>query len=81
MKRRVVSHQANLIGDHLRQLRLRAGLSQNQLSNRLNLISIPICRGSISRIENGQRIITDVEVAALAKVLGVSPNKLFQWDE
>ncbi|MBR5237046.1 MAG: helix-turn-helix transcriptional regulator [Clostridia bacterium] len=61
--------------------RIKAGLSQQQLSAKLELLPVYICRGSISRIEHGQRIVTDIELVALAKVLQVDPNTLLGWTE
>lgn len=69
--------QLNIIGAKVREARKQAGLSQAQLSARLELHPVYICRGSISRIENGSRIITDYEIDAISKELGVSLDYLF----
>jgi len=37
----------------------------------LETLAIYICRGSISRIEDKQRTITDIELYGLAKILDV----------
>jgi len=47
------------------------------LSNKLELLAVYVCRGSISRIETGERAITDIEIDAISKVLNVTPNYLF----
>ena len=67
----------NITGSQIKKLRIKAGLSQRQLSEKLELQAVYTCRGSISRIENGQRAVTDIELSAIAKVLGVSVNELF----
>lgn len=67
----------NITGSQIKKLRIKAGLSQRQLSEKLELEAVYTCRGSISRIENGQRAVTDIELSAIAKVLGVSVNELF----
>ena len=67
----------NITGSQIKKLRTKAGLSQRQLSEKLELQAVYTCRGSISRIENGQRAVTDIELMAIAKVLGVSVNELF----
>lgn len=54
--------------------------SQQTLSNRLEMLAIYICRGSISRIEDKQRTVTDIELYGLAKVLGVSVLDLMETD-
>ena len=77
MKRILDSEQSNLIGSKVREARIRAGLSQKELSDKLELLAVYTCRGSISRIENGRRAITDIEIDAISKVLGVSLDFLF----
>ena len=56
----------------------RRGLSQRTLSERLETLAVYICRGSISRIEEGRRTVTDIELYGLAQVLGVRVDELFQ---
>lgn len=55
-------------------------MSQKQLSDQLELLAIYVCRGSISRIEDKQRTVTDIELYGIAKVLGVSIPDLFGED-
>ena len=52
-------------------------MSQQTLSDKLETHAIYICRGSISRIEDKQRTVTDIELYGLAQVLGVSIEDLF----
>ena len=80
MKRIVENEKANIIGAKIRQARVRMGMSQIQLSEQLELLAVYVCRGSISRIENGERAVTDIEIDAIAKVLKISPNELFEWE-
>ena len=78
MKRILDDNMAvNITGSQIKKLRTKAGLSQRQLSEKLELQAVYTCRGSISRIENGQRAVTDIELMAIAKVLDVSVNELF----
>lgn len=77
MKRILDTEQQNIIGSHVKAARLAAGLSQKQLSEKLELLAVYTCRGSISRIENGKRAVTDIEIDAISNVLGVSLNTLF----
>jgi len=67
----------NLIGETVRALRRAQHLSQQQLSNRLELLGVYVCRGSVSRIEDRSRTVTDIELYAIAKVLSVPPERLF----
>lgn len=77
MKRILNTENANIIGNRIKAARISAGLSQQQLSNKLELMAVYVCRGSISRIENGERAITDIEIDAISKVLNVSLDHLF----
>ncbi len=77
MKRIIDTENVNIIGSKVREARIAAGLSQKQLSERLELMAVYTCRGSVSRIENGRRAVTDIEIDAISKVLGVSLDFLF----
>ena len=60
-----------------REARIKAGLSQEELSAKLELVPVYICRGSQSRIETGDRTVTDLEIDAISKILRVSLDYLF----
>ncbi len=81
MKRILDNDKVNIIGPQIKKLRKQAGLSQRQLSEKLELEAVYTCRGSISRIESGLRAVTDIEIAAIAKILGVSVDKLFDVEK
>ena len=76
---RIIDGKAqNMVGSKVRKLRTAQKMSQQTLSDRLETLAIYICRGSVSRIEDGQRTVTDIELYGLAKVLGVSIEELFR---
>ena len=77
MKGILETENMNIIGQRVKEARINAGLSQQQLSNKLELMAVYVCRGSVSRIENGERAITDIEIDAISKVLKVSLDYLF----
>lgn len=77
MKRIFDGEKMNIIGSRIKRARRKIGFSQEKLSQKLELMAIYICRGSISRVENGERIVTDIEADAISKVLGVSLDYLF----
>ena len=81
MKRILDSEKLNIIGPQIREARKRAGLSQKQLSDRLELLAEYTCRGSISRIETGRRAVTDIEIDAISRVLDVPLDTLFGRDK
>lgn len=79
---RIIDGEAmNMVGGRVRALRIQQNLSQQALSNRLETMAIYICRGSISRLEDGQRTVTDLELYGLSKVLGVPIQALFEQEE
>lgn len=71
----------NMIGDQVRRLRLQKGWSQQKISNKLEMLAIYVRRGSISRIEDRQRTVTDIELFGLANVLGVPIESLFEGSD
>ena len=77
MKRITDSDKNNITGARIREARIRCGMSQQMLSVKLELMAVYVCRGSVSRIENGERAVTDIEIDAISRVLGVSLDYLF----
>lgn len=80
MSRIIDGSQMNLIGKNVRKYRKLRKMSQQQLSDKLELMAVYVCRGSISRIEDGSRTVTDIEFYALANALEVSLEDLFCFD-
>jgi len=79
MARIIDSNEKNLIGSNLKILRKQKKMSQQELSDKLETLAIYICRGSISRIEDKSRTVTDIELYGLSKVLGVSIDSFFEY--
>ena len=77
MARIIDGENKNLIGGNLKQIRTKLKISQQELSNKLELLGVYVCRGSISRIEDYSRTVTDIELFAIAEVLGVDPKELY----
>ena len=80
MARIIDGNEMNLVGDNLRRIRISKKMSQQAVSDQLELMAIYVCRGSISRIEDKQRTVTDIELYGLAKVLGVSITDLLECE-
>ena len=78
MARIIDGNEMNLVGGRVRELRMARKMSQQTLSNELEMLAIYIGRGSISRIEDKQRTVTDIELYGLAQVLDVSIEELFK---
>jgi transcriptional regulator with XRE-family HTH domain len=69
----------NKVGSRVRKARKMASpeITQLDLVARLQSLGLSIDQSTLSKIENGQRPVTDIEVAALAKALRVSVSWLF----
>ena len=78
MSRIIDGDEMNIIGKNVRRFRIERKMSQQKLSNSLELMGVYVCRGSISRIEDKSRTVTDIELYALAKVLKVNINDLIE---
>lgn len=81
MARIIDGSEKNLVGEQVRAVRIKRGMSQQALSDRLETMAIYVCRGSVSRIEDRQRTVTDIELYGLSQVLGVPIAQLFGPDE
>lgn len=68
----------NICGKRVRDLRTRLSerTSQRKLADMLQMAGLDIDKNAIQKIESGKRFVTDVELRALAKVLGVSYQEL-----
>lgn len=76
---RIIDYEAqNVVGEKIRKFRVERKLSQKELSEKLEMYAIYICRGSISRIESHERTVTDFELRAMAEVLCVTIDELFE---
>jgi len=80
MKTTNQSQHKNIIGKKVRELRLQKGLTQDQLAAKLEINEIKIDRIVISRIESGNRFVSDYELFEIAKALDVTPNHLLSFE-
>ncbi|MBR2474285.1 MAG: helix-turn-helix transcriptional regulator [Clostridia bacterium] len=76
MARIIDGKRMNMVGGNLCKIRKARGMSQKVLSSKLELLGVYVCRGSISRIEDYSRTVTDIELYAIAKVLDVKIEDL-----
>jgi len=68
--------KGNISGDRVRELRLRARLSQSALAAKMTPEGDIMEQDVISRIESGSRLVTDYELLALTKIFAVSADWL-----
>lgn len=80
MARIIDGQKMNLIGANVERRRRALKMSQQRLSDKLELYAVYVCRGSVSRIEDYSRTVTDIELCAIAKALGVEMEDLIDRD-
>lgn len=73
--------EKNLIGERLKVLRNKEGMSQRDLAHRLQLMGIDMDKNVITRIETNKRYVTDLELRALAQLFEVSYQYLIDGEE
>ena len=78
MKRIMDTRKQNIVGPRIKELRLEKGLTQKALSERLETLAVYVCRGSVSRIEEQKRTVTDIELAGIAQILEVDITEIFK---
>ena len=73
----------NLCGIRVAELRkkIRPVVSQRALADMLQLAGLDVDKNAVQRIESGKRFVTDIELKALAQVLGVTVEKLLNDEE
>jgi len=66
----------NVCGKNIAQFRMKMGISQRELSDKMQIVGIDIDKNAIQRIESGKRFVTDIEVIAFAKVFNVTLEEI-----
>ena len=64
---RYTDGKCNASGSIIRELREKAGLSQEQLAARLQLAGLELNQKAVSRIETGDRVVPDFELIFFLK--------------
>jgi transcriptional regulator with XRE-family HTH domain len=59
----------NIVGLRIRKARKETGITQQKLATKLQLMNIMIDRSAIAKIEIGIRPASDVEIAAISRIL------------
>jgi len=68
------------VGENIKKLRIRANLTQEILSARLQVEGCDITRSALAKIEVGQRHLYPDEIIALRKILNVSYEDILNTD-
>lgn len=65
------------VGNNIRSLREKAGITQEQLAAKLQVSGCDITRSAVAKIEVGQRHLYPDEIILLKQLLGVSYDDIF----
>jgi DNA-binding XRE family transcriptional regulator len=68
--------QKNVCGDRIHQVRTSKRISQEELAARMQVNGVTIEREAISKIETGDRFVTDYELLVFSRILCVSMDWL-----
>ncbi len=68
----------NICGKNIALFRKEMKISQRELADKMQLADIDIDKNAVQRIEAGKRFVTDIEIAAFAKVLGKTIEELIK---
>lgn len=69
------------IGNNLRSLREKAGLTQDQVAARLQVEGCDITRSALAKIEVGQRHLYPDEIILIKKILNVEFDDIFNIEK
>ena len=69
----------NVVGARIRDARGRRGgdVTQQELAARVQALGVDIDQTAISRIESAERQVTDIEIIAVCRALGIQVADLF----
>ena len=68
------------IGNNLRKLRERAGLTQEQVAAKLQINGCDVTRSAVAKIEVGQRHLYSDEIILFREILCASFEEIFELD-
>lgn len=69
---------SNIVGKKIEMLRKAKGIKQKDFIAKIQTLGVDINPTSYSKMEGQVRVVTDKELYAIAKVLGVSVDSLFE---
>lgn len=67
----------NIVGKNIERIRKQQGIKQKDFISRLQVYGLDINPTSYSKLEGQVRIATDIEIYAIAKILNVSLEELY----
>lgn len=73
----------NICGQNIYKFRTQGTkkLSQRMVAEKMQLYGIDVDKNAIQRMESGQRFVTDIELAVLCQVFGVTYEEMMAIEE
>ena len=68
----------NICGANIERIRKQLGMKQSTLMSKMQLMGVDINPSSLSKLEGQTRSATDIELKAIASILGVRVEELLQ---
>lgn len=78
LKIKDINGKLNIVGGNLKKYRELRGLSQRELSQRLELYGLTIYYTDIHRIEHFNKTVRDYEISGFCKALNISLDDLYK---
>lgn len=78
MKAKKINGKLNIIGKNLKKYREFRGLTQRELSERLELYGLIIYHTDIHNIEHGKKQVRDYEIKGFCKALNITLDNLYE---
>lgn len=66
------------VGNNIRELREKCGMTQDQLASKLQIRGCDITRSAVAKIEVGQRHLYPDEIILIKEILSVSYDDIFR---
>ena len=71
----------NICGANIERIRKQLGMKQSTLMSKMQLMGVDINPSSLSKLEGQTRSATDIEIKAIATILGVTMDELMNDKE
>ena len=78
LKAKRINGKLNIIGKNLKKYRKLRGLTQRELSQKLELYGLTIYHTDIHNIEHGNKTIRDYEIKGLCLALNISLDDIYE---
>lgn len=73
--------RCNISGKKIHELREKRQLTQEQLAAKMQVEGIPLRQKTISRIEDGSRVVSDYELKTFARIFHVTLEVLLEEED